>query len=121
MFEYLWDAYQQTGISTAQAEAGEASRTADRSQNKVDLLERRVERLALLSQAMWELLSENTQITNNDLVRRVLEVDKRDGSADGKMAARVIDCPKCKNKVNSRRPVCIVCGSTLATKQPFEI
>jgi hypothetical protein len=110
-----------SAMQTALSTASEASRAAGRSMEKTELLERRVERLALLSQAMWELLSEHTHVTNNDLVRRVLEVDKRDGQTDGKMAARAIDCPECQNKVNTRRPNCIICGATLSTKQPFEV
>ena len=128
MFDLLWDLFQQGQIGSAQSEAesarsqaGVAARQAGQSLERSQDSEERIARLALLCQAMWELLSERCQVTNNDLVRKVLEVDRRDGREDGRIGERVIDCPKCGNKVNSRRPKCVICGSVLATKQPFEV
>ena len=90
-------------------------RSTRRNPPQGDLAEltQRVERLSLVCQAMWELLSQHTHISGNDLMRKVVEVDTRDGLQDGRMAPRVIQCPKCKNNVNTRRPRCVVCGSVL--------
>lgn len=128
MWDVVWDLKQQHDIYEAKADASSASarasdanvRTQEVRQDVLEL-EARLQRLSLLCQAMWELLSERGQITNNDLIRRVLEVDGRDGSTDGKIGSRIVDCPRCKNKVNSRHPRCVVCGGVIATKHPFEV
>lgn len=115
------DIGQEAQIQRANSAVSSAQRAAGESWEKAEHAEEKVQRLALLCQAMWELLSEHANVSNNDLVRKVLEVDRRDGNEDNKMRPRVIDCPKCRNKVSTRRPKCVICGSVLATSQPFEI
>lgn len=121
MWDIAWDLKQQRDIDEAQSKATDANAKAHEARQDVHELEARLQRLSLLCQAMWELLSERGQISNNDLIRRVLEVDGRDGSTDGKIGSRIVDCPRCKNKVNSRHPRCVVCGGMIATKHPFEV
>ena len=117
----LWDIFQQQQIHDAEEQARDAQYKAESTQGDLADLTQRVERLSLVCQAMWELLSQHTHISSNDLMRKVVEVDTRDGLQDGRMAPRVIQCPKCKNNVNTRRPRCVVCGSVIATKHPFEV
>jgi hypothetical protein len=128
MIDLIWDLVQQGQISsaessasTAQSRADAASKQADRNTARTDEVEQRVERLALLCQAMWELLSERCQVTKNDLVHKVVEVDLRDGRENGRMDTRVVTCPRCNNNVSSRRPKCIVCGTVVVTKHPFDV
>ena len=84
-------------------------------------LEKRIERLALMCQAMWELLREKTQLTERELTDKVLEVDLRDGRTDGKIGAIVMECPHCHQPTNSKRPTCIICGVELQRKHQFEV
>lgn len=121
MWDIAWDLKQQHDIYEVQSKASDAEKRTQEVRVDVHELQARLERLSLLCQAMWELLSERGQLTNNELMRRVLEVDARDGSTDGKIGARIVDCPRCQNKVNSRRPRCVVCGGVIATKHPFEV
>jgi hypothetical protein len=121
MADFIWDLFQQQQIHDAGEQARDAHHRAASTQGDLTDLTHRVERLSLVCQAMWELLSQHTHISNNDLIRKVVEVDTRDGKSDGKMAPRVIQCPKCKNNVNTRHPRCVVCGSVIATKHPFEV
>jgi hypothetical protein len=121
MADFIWDIFQQHQIHDAGEQARDAREKAESSQSGLEDLRERVERLSLLCQSMWELLSQHTHISNNDLVRKVVEVDMRDGMKDGRIAPRVIQCPKCKNNVNTKRPHCVVCGSVIATKHPFEV
>ncbi len=69
-----------------------------------------VERLAMLNQALWELLSERFHLTEEDLERKAQEVDLRDGKADGKMTAHPLRCPQCGRVSNSRHKKCLYCG-----------
>ncbi len=69
-----------------------------------------VERLAMLNQALWELLSERFHLTEEELERKAQEVDLRDGKADGKMTAHPLRCPQCGRVSNSRHKKCLYCG-----------
>jgi hypothetical protein len=84
-------------------------------------LERRVNRLSLICQAMWELVREKTSITDQQLADKILEVDLRDGQTDGKIAPVMIECPNCHKPTNSRRPTCVSCGVELKRKHQFEV
>jgi hypothetical protein len=105
----------QSALSSAEARA--ASSAAQHASNKVNsvhtkvqALEDQVERLALLNQALWELLRGKLGFTDADLERIAQEVDLRDGVADGKITARAVKCPACQRVNNSRRGQCMYCG-----------
>ena len=51
--------------------------------------------------------------TDAELVRRVNEIDLRDGRLDGKVANETIapDCTHCGRKIIGNRPVCLYCGA----------
>ncbi len=83
-------------------------------------LERRFNRLALGTQAMWELLREHYGLTEETLQAKILEIDLRDGRNDGKMTTLVSECPHCRAKTNSRRAACLMCGTTLPKAHAFE-
>jgi DNA-directed RNA polymerase subunit RPC12/RpoP len=84
-------------------------------------LQTQVDRLSLLTEALWRLLQEKTGITEEELVRKVYEVDMEDGKLDGKKAKNKLplNCPKCGLKTPARRPTCIYCGAPILIK-PFE-
>ncbi len=69
-----------------------------------------VERLALLNQAMWELVRERLNLTDADLEKKAQEVDLRDGVQDGKMTTHPLRCPSCGRISNSRHRKCLYCG-----------
>ena len=83
-------------------------------------LERRNDRMSLASQALWELLRERTDLTEEDLQAKILEVDLRDGVEDGKMSKRVSECPQCQRPTNSKRSHCVYCGAVLEKPNAFE-
>ncbi len=78
-------------------------------------LQRRMEHLTLACQAMWELIRENSNISEEMLAERIQEVDIRDGVVDGKMRAQVVDCPTCGRKTNIKRGFCVICGDPVAS------
>jgi hypothetical protein len=115
------DFYQQGRIQEAQSTADQASAKAEAVHERLSSQERRIERLALHCQAMWEMLRERAQFTDEEFVNKVLEVDLRDGRTDGRMSARISDCPNCKQKTNSRRATCVICGVELPRNHAFEV
>ena len=82
-------------------------------------LERRNDRISLACQALWELLKERTDLTEEDLQQRILDVDLRDGVADGKITQQLSECPECKRPTNSKRAYCIFCGAKLDQPNAF--
>ncbi|MEM6886363.1 MAG: hypothetical protein AAF571_15185 [Verrucomicrobiota bacterium] len=79
-----------------------------------------MERLTLACQSMWELLRDRTDFTEADLEEKMLEIDLRDGQADGKIGMQLIQCPSCNSKTNSRRTHCLMCGAPLDKQHVFE-
>ena len=114
----IWEAYQQTKIAGAERLAEAAESKADRAARTLEDLRPHVDRLSLACQAMWELLRECSDLKEEDLERKILEVDGRDGSVDGKIGVQQLDCPACGRKTNSKRNSCLFCGAP--TKRPHQ-
>ena len=80
----------------------------------------RLERLQLACQAMWELIRDRTQISEQDLETKILEVDARDGKVDGKISTQALTCHACGRATNSKRERCVMCGAPLRRQHKFE-
>lgn len=120
MDEIILDIYQQRRIRQVQEEAETARRKASNVERKIIDLERRCDRLALASQAMWELLKNKTNLGDEEIENKILEIDMRDGRADGKMSRSIVKCSSCGRKSNSTRNACLYCGSPLSKQNVFE-
>ena len=114
------EVYQMGAISKASRRADEASSRSRAAEQRISYAEHdirelqgRLNSLTLGCQAMWELLCENTQLTDADIVKRMQEVDLRDGTADGKITRSVQQCPSCNRPSNPRRSRCMYCGGEL--------
>lgn len=115
------DIYQQGQIGAAQEAAAEAQNRAQTAQELFLQMEKRVNHLALHCQAMWELLRERAEFSEDQLVAKVLEVDLRDGRNDGRISMQITDCPSCGRKTNSKRTSCVICGVELPKAHAFEV
>lgn len=109
----LWDLYQEKRISETKAKAERTASKADAHGEQIANLQRSVDHLTLACQAMWELLRDNTSLTEEMLDAKIQEVDLRDGQADGRITEHCIDCPSCGARSNSRRETCVMCGAKL--------
>lgn len=101
-------------------DAARAGAKAQSAHEKYRQLEERVEKLILLNLAMWELIKERTQLTEADLVKRVAEIDLRDGVADGKITRTVKKCKECGKVMSSRHSNCLYCGAIDLAAGPFD-
>jgi len=87
----LWDLYQQYRI-------GQLDQKLDRIQgaptqdglarDHAVRLEEKLDRLALITRALFELMQESSAVLEERLSAKVVEIDLRDGQADGRMTAR---------------------------------
>lgn len=116
----MWDIFQEIRLNHQSARQDDADSTLNRTSLDLDDLARQVRKMALVNQALYELLKERTGITDEDLRRRVREIDLRDGTADGKLGAAPLRCPKCRGAVTVGGLSCPTCGATVAPKYPFE-
>lgn len=119
--DLLWDLHQQGQISSANQSADRAENKANAVASDLARTHRRIERLSLCCQAMWELLRDKYGLTEDELQTRILEIDLRDGSTDGKMRTQIVDCPSCGSKTNTKRSLCVICGAPLPLKHTFEV
>jgi hypothetical protein len=109
----LWDLYQQIRIGQLDRRIGtiEGAPTADGlARNEVVRLEEKLDKLALITRAMFELLGEATGNPEERLAAKVVEIDLRDGQADGRMSPKPKRCPKCDAMMSPRFGRCLFCG-----------
>ncbi len=92
---------------------GDTGARADARQAKtaVAVMEHHVERLLMITEALWMMLKEQHGYTDDDLMARVRDIDMRDGKLDGKVAPSAVKaCPSCKRPVSGRHAACLYCG-----------
>lgn len=109
-------------LDTQNRDGGESvSRAATDVRAQNEFIQCDVEKLFMLTEALWTILKEKHGCTDAELVQRVQEIDLRDGKLDGKVAKVNPDCPKCGRKLMGKRPVCLYCGAEVARVdlQPF--
>ena len=126
----IWNLVQQVQIENLKnrqtSGESEAERAASRTRALGAEIDSRIERLALLTEAMWELMAGRSGLTPEDLATRVRELDLRGGHEDGKRGpseAAQIRCQSCGAVVPSGKTVCQFCGAAVpeAKADPFRV
>jgi predicted Zn-ribbon and HTH transcriptional regulator len=107
----------QTDITEAVIEARRAARSMQEFEMK---LGENFDRLTLICRAMWELMREQTNLTEEDLMKKVKEIDLSDGSLDGKVRTPPQKCSKCGRTVSKRHMRCIYCGAESLAGTAFD-
>jgi len=80
----------------------------------------RLDKLVLISMAMWELIRDKTKLTEEDLAVKISEIDMRDGQMDGRAApAKMKTCPSCNRAMSARHKRCLFCGRVDIDPNPF--
>ena len=110
MIDTIWNLLQQREIrdlnsklSSVKTQDGVARDTAFRVEDKVD-------QLALVCQAMFELLHETSGISEDQLKKKIVEIDGRDGQVDGRITPRARKCPTCEATMSAQFRRCLFCG-----------
>jgi predicted Zn-ribbon and HTH transcriptional regulator len=115
----FWELSQQRSVdkATSQAEAA-AKRTVD-LKAEVRELRRLVNKLMLVTQALWEIIAETNHLDEKLLIKKVNEVDLRDGKLDGKLKRAVKKCASCGRTLHRQHSKCLYCGSENLQTGPF--
>lgn len=106
-----FDFYEFTGFHH-EGPAPSSEAKANTAVEEVYFLRQRLDKICLVSQALWELLRDNTRLTDEDLLKKMHEVDLRDGKLDAKMAAELQKCPQCGRAISARHGKCLYCGTS---------
>ena len=102
----------QMHTNIAQADAQAASRAATDARTEIEALRVDVEKIFMITEALWNILKEKHEYSDDDLVRMVQDIDLRDGQLDGKVAKKPNPaCPQCGRTLMGRHPICIYCGA----------
>jgi len=92
-----------------------------RDSDRLVALEDRLERMVLVSEAMWALLTERTGVTVEQLEAKVHELDMASGRPDGRRArSPLMHCSKCDAALDRTRTNCAFCGADAPPANPFD-
>ena len=121
LFNWLFDFHQSGQIlDTKAAQSETRGRVTDIDDDRREL-ERRYERLRLVTVAIWALLKEHSGLTESDLRKYVNKIDLIDGKLDGRLSRNngVIECQKCERRIVKSALVCVYCGSANSSGDSF--
>jgi hypothetical protein len=107
--------YSAAATQAAQSDASAAQADARDARAEAEVLRQDVNRLLMITEALWTLLKKQHGYSENTLTDLVNEIDLRDGRLDGKVAkASPTACPGCGKMNSPKRIQCIYCGKPLA-------
>jgi hypothetical protein len=113
----LFDVFQQGQIAQAQANASsakdDASRTGNRLVSETQRLESKIDGLALICQALIEILRDSGGVSESAIEKKIREIDLRDGKADGRIIGKPLECTQCRRPAHTRQKVCMYCGTAI--------
>lgn len=87
-----------------------ASRSTTNPKEDYDYLHHRIEKITLINRALWEIIAQQHDLSKDQLLAKVAEIDLRDGELDQALHQPIIHCPNCGRKINARHHHCLYCG-----------
>ena len=106
------------GSLAANIEAGAAGRQARSAAADVHVLENRLDRALLATEALWSIVREKLGVSEEELITRINDIDLSDGALDGKVRKKPVSCPKCHRTISPRFNKCMYCGQPVM-QDPF--
>jgi hypothetical protein len=121
----IWDLQQAMAIRDVSdrqdAAAGLVESRQEQARDEMYRVEDRVDRLLLLTEAVWELCAPQLGLTEEHLRAKVVELDGRDGSVDGHRVRQARRCTQCAAAVPKDRTTCVFCGHPEPGSAPFDV
>ena len=103
-----------TNPIVAKQEALTARGAANEAQAEIYVLKQNVERLLLITEALWTFIKENHPYEDEELFKEMINIDMKDGKLDGKVSPEgPKKCPHCDHILLRRKPFCVYCGKTV--------
>lgn len=85
---------------------------------KIEIHERRIEKLKLYNAALTVIIMKKLGVTEAEINDLVNDLDLLDGKVDGTLAMKTAKCAHCGKVLNNRLDSCMYCG-VLDTSRPF--
>ncbi|TVR15146.1 MAG: hypothetical protein EA401_03290 [Planctomycetota bacterium] len=101
------------GMRNARSKAVQNLRQVEHLQGKLD-------RLKLVTRALWEIVRDNTAISEAMLEAKVKEIDLRSGSADGRDHKPIVKCQQCGRTIQRGQDTCQYCGHVQGYDSVFD-
>jgi predicted Zn-ribbon and HTH transcriptional regulator len=118
--DLLIDIWQQGKIADAQQTAAAAVNSVKETKEDAQALRKKIDALALANQALFEILAERFGLKEQDVVRRMADIDQRDGRKDGKMGGAPVPCRKCGRTTNTAQKYCVYCSEPVVDGSLFQ-
>lgn len=115
----MWDFFQEIQLNDLRKRQSDVESATRGARFDRESVEHRLAKLELVCQSLYEILREKGGVSDEELRRKVREIDARDGSADQRMAPGPVTCPKCGAATTAGALNCPQCGATVAPKYPF--
>jgi hypothetical protein len=100
------------GLSTKKGQAAydvdETRADAEEAKSEADLLKHDIDRLMMITQALWTFLKKEHGYSDDDLVKAINAIDLRHSGADKDAQEK---CPTCGRMVSAHRRLCLYCGN----------
>ena len=105
-----------SNLSTS-LEAGQARADAKEAQTGVELMQHDIERLLMITEALWLFIKTQHNYTDEDLVKVITEIEMRDSQSP---KHQPVTCPACGRMNSGKRAACIYCGKPIPM-DPFAL
>ena len=103
-----------SGNTYATVTAAQAENAAREAQTKIDIFRHDIERLLLITEAMWTFMKQEHGYTDDTLVQMIQDIEHRRTTANGAIAKDPpVTCPSCGRNNTVSRPFCMYCGKPL--------
>lgn len=115
--------YRAYGGNTSHYARNATSQTSTQSSDtssELDFIEGRLDRLTLVCMAMWSLIQDKTNLTEEDLLERVRVIDMMDGTTDNKAKRSMQKCANCDRPMSMRHQRCLYCGHEKLVQSAFD-
>lgn len=120
MLDFLWDAGQDAQLHETRRQIAKSEETAIDAKAKTTLLEQRLARLTLVTEALWEIVKHETGRKDADLIAIMSDLDLSDGKRDGKHRQPAATCHKCGRIFQRSHARCIYCNTPNREASAFD-
>ena len=121
MDDLFIDIYQGKQIASAQAEASKANDRIGQLKDDISFQNKKLQRMALINAAMWDLSKEKLGFIDEDLKAKILEIDAMDGVIDGKASSLKRLCDRCQKSLHPKHDKCLYCGHDNKSSNVFHV
>lgn len=105
--------------SFALTSATQAENAAREAKTDVELFKHDIDRLLLITEALWTFIKQQNGYTDDALVKLIQDIDHRKSTASGvAIKDAPVACPACGRPNMAARNFCLYCGGALPAN-PF--